>query len=123
MGTEALKREIDEQTIKLGALLRQREGVDRQIAILKVRLEALQEAFSLVNGPTANKPTIVLSDPWEDALRVVRENGGSFTTGAIFDEAKSRGSDIDRTRARTRLAHLVDRGKLRRVREGVFEFP
>lgn len=134
--TKKLKAEIDELANKFRALIRQRDGLDRQIEAIKIRLEAFQDAYEIVSGQSAvpeqngettqgriRRPVINHADPWEDALIVLEKKGGEFTTDQIIAEAKSRGSDIERVRARSRLAHLCDRGTLKRVREGVFEFP
>jgi hypothetical protein len=136
--SDKLKTQVDELAAKYRALVRQRDGLDRQIEAVKIRLEAFQDAYAMVNGqpiPAASqnseivtpkgriRPVIRHLDPWEDALAAMQEKGGEFTTDAICVEARSRGGDIIRSRARTRLAHLVDRKVLKRIRDGVFEFP
>jgi hypothetical protein len=139
MSTETLKTQIADLTERYQALVRQREGLDRQIETTKIRLDAFQEAYVMVGGQAAAsngqdgstaapkarvRPTLLNPlDPWDDALQVLRAKGRQFTTDDIIAEAESRGSDIDRVKARSRLAHLVDRKSLVRVREGVFEFP
>jgi hypothetical protein len=140
MSIDALKSELDKEEAKFRALLRQRDGLDRQIEASRNRLDAFQQALALVTGQAVpaetfledgavvmpngqRRPVIGHVDPWEDALRVMEKKGGEFTTDQIIAEARSRGSDIPRIRARSRLAHAVDRHRLRRVREGVFEFP
>lgn len=138
--SDKLKAQIDELADKFRALVRQREGLDRQIEAMKIRLEAFQDAYAMVRGqPTSadvdelngqiitpkgsTRPVIHHADPWEDALIVMGKKEGEFTTDEILAEARRRGSDMIRVRARSRLAHLVDRGELERVRDGVFKFP
>jgi hypothetical protein len=133
MSIDALKKLIDDEAGKLQALIRQRAGLDKQIDAARTRLEAFQQSLALVTGRPTVAPHVTANgrirqvihdpDPWEDALAAMRRKGGSFTTDEIFDQAKSGGSDIDRVKARSRLAHLVDRKRLTRVEDGVFEFP
>jgi hypothetical protein len=129
--TDKLKAQIDDLDGKLRALVRQRDGLDHQIEILKVRVEAFREAHALVNeshdiqkrpAPNGTRPVIHHADPWQDALRVMRGKG-RFTTDEIMAEAKARGSDVERPKARVRLAHLVSKNILIRIQDGVFEFP
>jgi hypothetical protein len=139
MSIEALRSQIDAEALKLGTLLSQRRDLDRQIYGAKERLEAFQQAFALVTGEPVPaetflqdgafvtpkgvvRPTINHTDPWQDALIQMKAKGGEFTTNEIVAEAKRRGIDIPRLRARSRLAHLVDKKVLLRVREGVFRF-
>src|SRR5882757_7244882 len=99
--TKKLKAEIDELTNKFRALIRQREGVDRQIAAMKIRLEAFQDAYAMVSGQSIAadsfeqdgeivtpkgrvRPTIIHADPWEDALIALNAKGGECTTDEII---------------------------------------
>ena len=133
MSIDALRQQIDSEAGKLQALIRQRAGLDKQIDATRMRLEAFQQSLALVTGRPTVAPHVTPNgsirqvihdpDPWEDALAAMRRKGGTFTTDEVFGYATARGSDISRTRARTRLAHLVDRNRLNRVEDGVFEFP
>jgi hypothetical protein len=139
MKTTALETQIEEEAEKLQALVRQRNGLDRQIEAARTRLEAFQQALALVTGqpvvaesfvqdgaiitPRGRvRPTLNHADPWEDALIVMKKRGGEFSTDQIITEAEARGADLTRDRARSRLAHLVERRILERVRDGNFKF-
>jgi hypothetical protein len=129
---------INEEALNFHGLMTQRQALDRDIEISRARLQAFHKAkAALSNQPAADpvpekaetaapngdaRPTIIHPDPWQDALIAMKARGGEFTTDEIMAEAKRRGSDIMRVRVRSRLAHLVDKKVLLRVREGVFRF-
>jgi hypothetical protein len=126
MSVESLKTEIADTVSKLDALERQREALLREIDSTTIRLTALKDALTIVTGfpryIETTKPPIQNPDPWEDALRVIAAKGGQFTTDEVVDECAARGGDMPRSRARSRLAHLVDRKILKRLDEGIFRF-
>jgi cell division septum initiation protein DivIVA len=137
---DALKAQVDQEATKLKALVRERQVIERQIEAVRHRMEAFQQSLAIATSEpvpaisflddgtmvTASgvvRPTIHHPDPWEDALRVMKERTAEFTTDALLAEARARGSDIKRDRVRSRLAHMVDKKKLIRIREGWFTFP
>jgi hypothetical protein len=138
MNLDALNAMINDETRNFHGLMTQRHALDRAIDISRARLEAFHKARAAVSdqpaapvtseraetvAPSENfKPTVINPDPWQDALIAMKAKGGEFTTGEIMAEAKRRGSNTFRVRARSRLAHLVDKKVLLRVREGVFRF-
>jgi hypothetical protein len=133
MSTADLKVQIDDLGEKLHALVRQRDGLDRQIEATKTRLEHFREAFALVGGqsvadkaPPKNgdaRGIVSTGEAWAAALLTLHVKGGQFTTDQALAETNSQGAEIPRHAARGRLAELVAKGTLRRLRDGVFEFP
>jgi hypothetical protein len=135
MKLDALDALINEEARNFHGLLTQRQALERDLEISRAKLQAFHKARAAVSaadpapekaetaGPNGEaKPTIVHLDPWQDALIAMKAKGGEFTTDEIMAEAKRRGSDIMRVRVRSRLAHLVDKKVLLRVRDGVFQF-
>jgi len=79
-------------------------------------------------GPKASGANGIIHRPtgeaWSAALTAMRAKGGKFTTDQILEHVITKGwALMPRHAARGRLAELVAKGTLRRVRNGVFEFP
>lgn len=134
MSTVDLKAQIDDLSEKLRALVRQRDGLDRQIEATKTRLEHFREAYELVSGQSVPDKMATATnggvhrqlskgEAWTAALNAMRAKGGEFTTDEVLNEANARGADMPRHSARGRLAELAAKRTLRRLRDGVFEFP
>jgi hypothetical protein len=131
--TARLQVQIGELEFKFRGLVAQRDNLDRQIEQMKIRLDTYKDALALVTGAPAPaqqsreganlfKPTET-GAAWRDSLEAMRATGTTFTTDMIFADVNSRGVKMIRPAVRGRLAELVDKRKLKRIREGVFEFP
>jgi hypothetical protein len=131
-----LKDRIEEVTNKLEALRRQREGVDRQIEILTVQLEAYRDADALVKGENVSAPKKILVRPaiqhlvpvgfsvrLNEVLVALKKSKPRFATDDVVAALSAKGVPINRTMVRGRLADLVTKRSLNRISDGVFEFP
>jgi hypothetical protein len=127
--SERLRQEIETVTAKRDALLRQRDGLEKQIDKLTIQFEAYVHALTLTGGDEetgGDASRLHLTSrglAWHSALDRLRSSGTrQFTTDLIMTELASAGIDMSRSIVRGRLADMVASQKLTRVSEGIFEF-
>jgi hypothetical protein len=128
--SERLKIHIEQMMAQRRTLVSQGEEIARQVENLTIRIDEAKEALSLVTGEAEVQTRVAPADTslqakaaaWKSALTVMRRRGTRFTTDAIFGDLEARNVGMTRLQVRGRLSDMVEKGELKRISEGNFEF-
>jgi hypothetical protein len=131
--TEKLVAEKIKQTRdSIAALVRQREGVDRQIEIQNIKLKAYQELLpdeaeehdDAQNGH-ARAALFTPTIPWERVFAAIREtvkDRGEFGTADIHAQLGLANITAPGSTVRSKLSEMVADDELIRIDNGRFKF-
>jgi hypothetical protein len=134
-----LSRKIEETRASIEALSRQAEGVQRQIEIQKIKLQAYMELAGDSSGNlkkpvvlkkpavsvTRSAPLFISTLPWNQAFASLKKSMGGQVFGAehLLKEFASLGHTANVKTARWKLRLKADAGELLKVGDGRYKFP
>jgi hypothetical protein len=123
---------IEQTQASIAALKRQAEGVQRQIEVLKIKLQAYQELQDDSKADEPSKPAakpkqaqlFVSTVPWDRVFDAIRETVGGKEFGAEDVNAQLAHSKMESpsSTVRTKLQSMADAGTLVRISKGRYKF-